>query len=63
MQIDEISRSTILTFTNHLVLLTQTMKGCSERRPHWLMRLAKEKWPPVILKGTSSFWCNRSGYE
>jgi len=63
MQLDEGSRSTILTFTRELVLTTQTMPNCRERRPHWLLRLASKSWPPVILNGTSSQWRGRSGYE
>ena len=63
VQIDEGTRSTLLTFTKGLVLRTETMRNCRERRPHWLLRLSKKNWPPVILNGTSSRWRGMSGYD
>lgn len=54
VQIDERSRSTVLTFTRALVLTTQS-RG-RDRRPHWLLRLSNESWPQVILNGTHSCW-------
>jgi hypothetical protein len=63
VQIDERDRSTILTFSRELTLSTNPMSNCRERRPHWLLRLSKGNWPPVILNGTSSRWRGKSGYD
>jgi hypothetical protein len=63
LQIDESSRSTVLTFTRELVLTTRLYPNCPERRPHWLLRLSKKNWPPVILNGTNSRWRGKSGYD
>ena len=63
VQIDERTRSTVLRFTREFVLTTKTMPNCQERRPHWLLRLSKENWPPVIINGTSSRWRGKSGYD
>lgn len=63
VQIDERSRSTILRFTRELMLTTRPMPNCGERRPHWLLRLSRENWPPLILNGTSSRWRGKSGYD
>ena len=63
VQIDERDRSTILTFSRELAIRTNPMSNCRERRPHWLLRLSKGKWPPVILNGTSSRWRVRSGHD
>jgi hypothetical protein len=63
VQIDELDRSTILRFSRELVLKTTPMNNCAERRPHWLLRLSKDNWPPVILNGTSSRWHGKSGYD
>jgi len=63
MEIEELSRSTRLSFTHGLVLRTETMPDCGERRPHWLLRTPARVWPPVILRGASSKWQGRNGYE
>jgi hypothetical protein len=38
------------------------MSNCPERRPHWLL-LSEDNWPPVVLKGTSFRWRDKSGYD
>ena len=63
VQIDERSRSTVLNFSGLLALSTTTMRDCAERRPHWLLRLSIDNWPPVILNGTSSRYRGKSGYD
>jgi hypothetical protein len=63
VQIDERDRSTILTFSRELMVKTTPMSNSAERRPHWLLRLSKDNWPPVILNGTSSRWRGKSGYD
>ena len=63
VQIDEQNRSTILTFSKGLELRTSPMSNCRERRPHWLLALSRSHWPPVILRGTSSRWRGKSGYD
>ena len=62
VQIDQRSRSTGLSFTRDLMLFTRPMPKCVEQRPHWLLRLSREEWPPVILNGTSSRWQGLNGY-
>jgi hypothetical protein len=62
-EIEEESRSTRLSFTHGLILKTETMRHCRERRPHWLLRTPSGDWPPVVLRGTSSKWQGRNGYE
>lgn len=63
LQIDEQNRSTTLTFSGGVVLRTNSVANCGERRPHWLLRMSKGNWPPVILNGTSSRWRGKSGYD
>jgi hypothetical protein len=63
VQIDARSQSTVLTFTGELVLMTQAMPGCRESRPHWLLRLSRENWVPVVLNGTSSSWRGKTGMK
>ena len=63
VQIDERDRSTILTFSRELMVKTKPMSNSVERRPHWLLRLSEDNWPPVILNGTSSRWRGKSGYN
>ena len=63
VQIDERTRSTVLKFTRQLALTTRSYPSTSERRPHWLLRLSKGNWPPVILNGTNSRWQGKSGYD
>jgi len=65
VQIDEPDRSTILKFSRELRVKTTPMSDCdcAERRPHWLLRVSKDNWPPVILNGTSSRWRGESGYD
>jgi hypothetical protein len=62
LRIDETSRSTVLTFTHGLSLSTRTMRNTGESRPHWLLRVSREHWPPVVLRGTSACWRGTSGY-
>lgn len=61
VQIDARSQSTVLTFTRELVLATRAMPDCHEYRPHWLLRLSRRNWVPVILNGTSSRWRGKAG--
>jgi hypothetical protein len=63
VQMDERDRSTILTFSRELMVKTTPMSNSAERRPHWLLLLSKDNWPPVILNGTSSRWRGKSGYD
>ena len=62
LRIDQICRSTLLTFSRGLVLATTTMRECLDREPHWLLRLpdTDERWPHVILKGT--IWHDRDRF-
>ena len=55
VQIDAKSQATILRFTEGMILLsTQTLPFDPERRPHWLPRLSRAHYVPVILSGTAS---------
>jgi hypothetical protein len=63
VQIDARSQSTVLTFTRELVLTTRAMPDCHEYRPHYLLRVSKKNWVPVILNGTSSGWRRKTGKD
>ena len=61
VQIDAKSQATILRFTEGILLPTQTLPFDPERRAHWLLRLSRAHYVPVILSGTASGWQGKTG--
>lgn len=63
VQIDEMTRCTILGFSNDVTIRTNPMNRCREPRPHWLLGPSENRWLPMILNGTGSRWLGKNGIE
>jgi hypothetical protein len=63
VQVDAESQATILRFTREVLLTTQPLPHYPECRPHWLLRLSRKNYVPVILKGTVSRWRGKTGKD